>query len=135
MRSSDIEQGASHALTVFEIRLEGEFDLCERHRLTDAFAVAANAAVVVVNLDRTTYIDSTALQCLVALQIATQRREGVLVLTGVREAVLRLFEVTNLLEFFDVRDSISDLVKSNGQMRRLTLVSQPVHDSGSVVPE
>ncbi len=94
----------------FLIQLEGEFDLAERERLIDAFAIAQSAPVVVVNLRTTTYIDSTVLQCLFALQVATHKREAKLILVGLHGAVLRLFQITGLCNVFDIRDTLSDVV-------------------------
>lgn len=110
-------------LDVFEIRLEGEFDLSERRRLTDAFCVANSAAVVVLNLSKTTYMDSTALECVVALELATRRRGARFVLTGVDGTVRRLLEVSMLDGYFDIQPKIAGVLAPESRTRRLTLVS------------
>jgi anti-anti-sigma regulatory factor len=50
MESAEI-QDAPQPQSVFIIRLEGEFDIADRERLTDAFATANSAPLVVVDLN------------------------------------------------------------------------------------
>ena len=89
--------------------------------------IAETTPVAVVNLERTTYIDSTVLECFVALKIAREKRGTQLVLVGVREPVLRLFEVTRLDSFFDIRPSTRDVAMDEAaQVRRLTIESRPL---------
>jgi anti-anti-sigma factor len=126
MRKIDTAR-AETAPGVFVIQLEGEFDIAERARLLDAFAIAETAAVAVVNLERTTYIDSTVLECLVALKAAKEKRGTDLILVGAHQPVLRLFEVTQLDTFFDMRSSLKDLrLGQFAQVRRLTIESRPL---------
>jgi anti-anti-sigma factor len=110
-------------LDVFEIRLEGEFDLSERERLTDAFSVANSAALVILNLSKTTYMDSTALECTVALELATRRRGAHLVVTGVGGAVQRLLEVSTFDGYFDIQPKFAAALAPDSRIRKLTLVS------------
>ncbi|MGB8909632.1 MAG: STAS domain-containing protein [Candidatus Cybelea sp.] len=127
MQELKFERAEPASPCFFLIQLEGEFDLAERERLIDAFAIAQSAPVVAVNLQKTTYIDSTVLQCLVALNVATQKREAKLVLVGLRGAVLRLFQITGLHELFDIRGTLSDVAGLDGaQARRLTIESRPI---------
>ncbi|MGB6644495.1 MAG: STAS domain-containing protein [Candidatus Cybelea sp.] len=116
------------ANSIFVVRLEGEFDLADRHRLKDAFEVAQSAPVVVVDLAKATYIDSTVLACLVGLHRTTQKRKASLFLVGLRPTVLRLFEITALREIFDIRASLSDVPDVGiAEMRRLTIEGRPEH--------
>ncbi len=126
MKSTHFENADNAAPSFFVIQLEGEFDIAERERLTDAFSIVSSASIVVVNLERTTYIDSSVLECLVALRLATQRRGARLILTGVRGSVRRIFEITELHKLFDIREALSDVVDSDGQVRRLTIEARPV---------
>jgi anti-anti-sigma factor len=130
MRSTRIENAPNKAPRVFVIQLEGEFDFAERERLTDAFAIASSAPIVALNLTRATYIDSSVLECLLALRLATRKRGARLILTGVRGAVLRLFQITELHNLFDIQDALGDAAGS-GEQVRLTLVARqyaPVSD-------
>jgi anti-sigma B factor antagonist len=120
--------GAEPAVTsIFVIQLEGEFDLAERDRLKDAFGVAHTSATVVVNLGKTTYIDSTVLGCLVELRNATLRRGASLFLVGLDRQVRKLFEITSLDEIFNVRSRLSDVPDVDvAEIRRLTIEARPV---------
>jgi stage II sporulation protein AA (anti-sigma F factor antagonist) len=121
-----MEDAVTEAPGVFVIQLEGDFDLSERERLTDAFAVASSALIVAVNLSRATYIDSSVLECLLALHFATQKRGARLILAGVRGSVLRLFQITELYKLFDLQGGLSDAAGSGEEVRRLTLVARPI---------
>lgn len=127
MRQADSVGADTTASTFFIIQLEGEFDIAERTRLLDVFAIAETAPVVIVNLERTTYIDSIVLECLVALKVAKEKQGTELILVGAREPVLRLFEITRLDSFFDMRLSVKDVgLNEPTQVRRLTIESRPL---------
>src|SRR5580693_9450323 len=96
----------SIALKTFIIRLNGEFDLAERERLADAFGVATLTQLVIVDFEKTAYIDSTVLNCLVAFQAAAQKRNARLVLTGLSASLQRILKLSNLDQYFDIRCSI-----------------------------
>jgi len=127
-----VEVRAEHtepaAPSVFVIQLEGEFDLAERDRLTDAFAIAHSAPIVVVNLERTAFIDSSVLQCLMVLHVATQKRGAKLILAGAHGTVRRLLDVTQMDKVFDLRSSVNGLAGTNGQARRLTIEARPIRE-------
>lgn len=126
MRSVEAEQVAVEPRAAFIIRLEGEFDLAERRRLTDAFAIATSAPLVIVDLGRTDYIDSSVLQCLVTLHNDLLKRGTELVLIGMNSQVKRLFEVTELQKFFTIRNLLTDVTDiTRAEVRRLTIEARP----------
>lgn len=120
---------APFELDAFVIRLEGEFDIAERSRLLDAFAVAGNSATVVIDFKRTRYIDSTVLECLVAFQRALGERAGRLLLVDLSPEIRRIFDVCGLDRLFCIRGSfdevMEDLNADAARVRRLTLVAEP----------
>ena len=126
MRSSEYRQAPSEAPRAFVIRLEGEFDISERQRLTDAFAIAVEAPLVIVDLERTEYIDSSILACLVSLYKATEQRGAQLLLVGLNSQVRRLFDVTQLTAIFTIRDSVAQVTNSDTEVRRLTVEARPL---------
>ena len=127
MRTTDIDHADNTAPSVFVIQLEGEFDIAERTRLLDAFAIAEAAPLAVVNFERTTYIDSSVLECLIALKVAREKQGSDLVLVGIREPVRRIFELTRVDSFFDIRPSLRDLrIDEAVHARRLTIESRPL---------
>jgi anti-sigma B factor antagonist len=116
-------------LDVFVVSLEGEFDIAERVRLLDAFALTANASVVVVNFEKTHYVDSSVLECLVALERAITGRGATLRLVGLRSEIRRIFDVCGLDRIFDIRDKLSDVPEvsavDQSRVRRLALIVEP----------
>ena len=135
MEASVFEGAEQLAPRVFVVRLDGEFDLAERERLTDAFGIAQSAQLVVVNLQKTTYIDSTVLQCLVVLHAATEKRGAKLVFVGAQGSVLRLFEICELHKIFDIRSTLNDVPEFDGaQARRLTIEARPIADEYTADP-
>ncbi|MGC1381903.1 MAG: STAS domain-containing protein [Candidatus Baltobacteraceae bacterium] len=116
----------------FVIRLRGEFDIWERDRLRDAFAVAASAPLVIVDFEKVTYMDSTALSCLIELREATAMRSGELFLVNLAPFCRRIIEICGLDRVFDIRGSLSSVpgITSVPRAPELTLVSHHVATIG-----
>ena len=112
-------------------RLEGEFDLAEQERLTDAFAIATSVPLVVLDLEKADFIDSTILRCIVQLRADTHRRGAQLLLVALNKQVGRLFEVTQIDRIFDIRGSLAEVTEVyRDNVRRLTIASRPVDSNG-----
>jgi anti-anti-sigma factor len=125
MTSAENAQSSRLAHDIFVIHLEGDFDLSERSRLADAFNAAASAAIVVVDFERTTFIDSTVLGCLVTLLAATERRGARLMLVHLPPTIDRLLKITSLKDRFEIKPQLS-AIYGNGTpgVVQVTLVSQ-----------
>ncbi len=123
MRCANLRPTQPERLDVFVVELVGEFDFSERERLMEAFATARSAPLVFVNLEKTSYLDSAALQCLVGLCATTRKRRASLILLSVHGAVQRLFETCEMDKVFDIRSTLSDLGMGSAAMRRLTIES------------
>jgi anti-anti-sigma factor len=110
------------------VALDGEFDLADRQRLADAFDVAAQGAVVIVDLSQTTYIDSTVLWQLVKLRNRNGARPPAeLILTQPTGSVLRLFDVSQLFDLFVVRPSAESALTELGwreKAKHITVVGR-----------
>ncbi len=127
MRSVEPERPAAERPAAFIIRLEGEFDVAERQRLTDAFAIAISAPLVIVDLEGTDYIDSSVLECLITLHKATHQRGAELVLVGMNSQVRRLFEVTELQKLFSICASVAEATDvGRAEVGRLTIEARPI---------
>ncbi|HVR45781.1 MAG TPA: STAS domain-containing protein [Candidatus Binatia bacterium] len=128
-RASEIEQGPFE-LEAFIISLVGDFDIAERARLLDAFAIATSAAVVVIDLKKTRYLDSTVLECIVALRHAVAERGARLVLVGLSPDIRRIFEICNLERLLEIRPSLGDVTNELSgdapRLRRLSLIAEPL---------
>ncbi len=113
---------------VFVVRLEGLFNVAERERLEDAFAIPSSAALVVVDFRRVGYFDSSAIECLANLQRRTRSRGAELVLVGLDASFGRALELCEVEPPFDIRTSWSEMERvpelEPAQLRTLTLVSR-----------
>lgn len=108
------------------VSLEGEFDISDRRRLNDAFAVAAASPTVIVDFNKTSYIDSSALHCILTLRQSVYDSESRLVLVGLHDSVRRVFELCHLERLFDIRptlESVPDKAFEPARLQRLTLSS------------
>ncbi|HEY1883197.1 MAG TPA: STAS domain-containing protein [Candidatus Cybelea sp.] len=124
MQCVNLQPTKPETLDVFVVDLVGEFDLSERDRLMDAFGTAKSARLVFANLAKTSYMDSTALECLVHLHAMTRMRGAAFILLGVQGTVQRLFEICDLDKVFDIRSTLSDLGMASITARRLTVESR-----------
>src|SRR5580692_10490949 len=109
MQQCKLQPTQPEALDVFVVELVGEFDFSESERLTETFAITKTAPLVFVDLAKASYLDSTALQCLVALRSERFNRGAGLVLLGATGVVLQLLSVSRLAEVFDMRSSLCDI--------------------------
>jgi anti-sigma B factor antagonist len=109
------------------VSLNGEFDVGQRDRLDDAFAAALGSSLVVLDLERTQYLDSTVLSCLMRLHKTMLERNGRLILVRVPAIVHRLLDISQLTRLLDVRVDLGDIeperLSRGGGLRRIELVS------------
>ena len=82
---------------IARIRLTGELDVAKEQQLAAQLEAARTADSIIIDLTDVTYIDSSALRCFVKLkkQVRDRGRDPIL-LFGLRPALRRLFEITNL---------------------------------------
>lgn len=85
------------------VELIGEHDLATMQKLSPVIdSLAAVNDVLVVDLSRTEFMDSTVLKELVRAKHALEEHEGHLVLSGVVEPVVkRTLEVSGMMDYFD----------------------------------
>jgi anti-anti-sigma factor len=129
-RAGEIPE-APFELDAFIISLVGDFDIAERARLLDACAIAMSAAVVVIDLKKTRYLDSTVLECIVALRHAVAERGARLVLVGLSPDIRRIVEICNLERILEIRPSLSDVTNELSgdrapRLRRLSLIAESI---------
>ena len=118
---------AGGASLVFVIALDGEFDLTDCKRLQEAFKIPTVAGRVIVDLRRTSYIDSSILKCLVELRQRTLERHAQLVLVNLQAGVRRLFDVCEFDKLFDIsQGSVGSVLTGSAphDVRMLTIESR-----------
>ena len=100
----EVQIGARTEGPVTVIDVAGEVDLYTAPRLEEALTRGSAGAppLVVVNLSRTTYMDSTALRVLTAALKRVHEREGTLTLVSTQPNIAKLFTITGLDQVFSI---------------------------------
>ena len=102
------------ATNVVRIQLRGEFDASVKGSLAELLRPAETADTVILNLTETTYMDSTALGCLLNLHKQLRARgAGTVHIVGVRPHIRKLFNIAGLDKVFEISDTAS-----SGPLRR-----------------
>ncbi len=106
----DFEVGVRSEGTVTVVDVAGEVDLYTAPRLEDALTRGATGAppLVVVNLARTTYMDSTGLRVLTAALKRVRERDGELALVSTEAKIAKLFTITGLDQVFSLSATESE---------------------------
>lgn len=112
------------------VALDGEFDLAQRHRINDAFEAVSDEPLVVVDLERARYIDSTVLSSLIRLRNDVSERGGTMIVTSLQPMVVRLFQIAGLSELFDIRSTVAEIREEyglfDGALRRVEVVAEVI---------
>ncbi|HEV2357534.1 MAG TPA: STAS domain-containing protein [bacterium] len=92
----DVAVRTADGVTVVDVA--GEVDLYTAPRLEEALAKASGRTppLIVVNLGRTTYLDSTALRVLTAMFKRVRERQGEMAIAEVQPKIAKLFTLTGL---------------------------------------
>jgi anti-anti-sigma factor len=107
--------------------LIGAFDLAQRSRITELFDSVSDDPIVALDLERTSYIDSVAIGCIIRLNGDLTERGGRLFLTEASAVVKRILDVTGLAALLPGRSALDALLEERGvdaaSLRRLELAS------------
>lgn len=113
------------------VALDGEFDLAQRHRISSAFEAVSDEPLVVVDLERARYIDSTVLSSLIRLRNDVSDRGGTMIVTSPQPTVARLFAVAGLNELFDVRSTVAEVREQyglfDGALRHVEVIADVIN--------
>lgn len=89
--------------TALHLQMRGEFDISNKDRLSAILLPGESADDVIIDMADTTYIDSSALHCLIHLkQQMMKRGRGTVQLVGVRPGIRRMFTITQLDALFEI---------------------------------
>jgi anti-sigma B factor antagonist len=96
----------SASATSAAVTIEGDLDLAERERFPEVTARVSGLRrqLLVLDLCRVTFMDSTGAAFLMALADASARRGGATVLRGASERELFVLEVCGALDMFRIDD-------------------------------
>lgn len=100
------------------VEFAGEFDIAQSERLSDALAVAAGAAEVILDFSNVSYMDSAMLNALIAFRRlrAEKGHHDHVPIEGASEMARRLFAITHLNKFFDLREPSASRPKQATQI-------------------
>ncbi len=92
------------SLKTVRVRLSGEFDLSSEEQLEALLLPAEDADNAIIDMSETTYIDSTALSCLIRLKkrLAARGDVGTVYLVGMNSSIRKLFSITGLDGVFEI---------------------------------
>jgi anti-anti-sigma factor len=96
------------------VALVGAFDLAQRPRITELFESVTDEPVVALDLERTTYIDSITLGCIIRLNGDLSERGGRLFVVGASAVVKRILDVTGLSTVLPGPDALAACLKERG---------------------
>ncbi|MGR4065714.1 MAG: STAS domain-containing protein [Vulcanimicrobiaceae bacterium] len=103
-QESHMQQNLSDTVVV---TLDGEYDIARQGELDEALAPAYGASVAILDLRAVSYMDSTALTCLLRLKKRmAESGPGVVRLVAPQRPIVRLLDITRLDTVFDVYDSL-----------------------------
>jgi anti-anti-sigma factor len=74
--------------------------------------LVSTTSAVVVNLDGVSYIDSEGLSLLLGIHMSLRNRGGEMRLAGANPVIKDLLQLANLLDVFDVHESVDQAVKA-----------------------
>lgn len=111
MQGFELHHRAEHGAAVVEV--VGELDLATSEELGQLLATTAGS-VVVVDLSRVSFIDSTTLSMLITARDRLRSEGSSCRLVICTPIVERVFEVTGLTEAFDIYRSVPDAVGAAG---------------------
>ena len=106
--TSDDEVWAVRSPGTWILVIRGEFDIYSSVEIRDQLyeAVSAGVSTVLVDLEETTFMDPVGLGVLVDALHASQRDGTQLKLVAPSKAVLRLLELTSLVDLFVVEQDL-----------------------------
>jgi anti-sigma B factor antagonist len=108
----DIGVRSLDGVTVVDVA--GEVDLYTAPRLEEALAKASTAAgsLVVVNLTKTGYLDSTALRVLTSALKRVRDRQGGMAVVSAQPKITKLFTLTGLDQVFTICTTEGEAITS-----------------------
>lgn len=97
------ESGSGYVL----VSVVGEVDVATAPQLRDSLgdAVAEGFPTVVVDLTGVTFLDSTTLGVLIEAKKLCDDEDGAMRIAVSEPRILKIFEITGLIEFFDIRST------------------------------
>ena len=96
------------------VDIEGEVDVYTSMELKKELnsLIDNENKLLIINLDKVTYMDSSGLGILVAILKRIKREEGNLRILKLTPSIRKIFELTRLTKFFEIFDDEAEAIKS-----------------------
>lgn len=107
--------------TIPILALKGHFDSYEVQRVSESILHAlSETKYLIINLQETTFIDSSALSCLVQSMKRARFQQGDVILSAMSETVATIFELTRLNIAFTIYPTETEAVQAvqNGDINK-----------------
>lgn len=98
---------------VYIVDVKGEMDLYNAHQLKDLVnkMIEKKIQSFVINMEGVDYIDSTGIGALIAICNSLKKQGFKLAISGVHGSVKKVIELTKLIGFFPLANSLDDAIK------------------------
>ncbi len=96
------------------VGLDGEFDLAQKQRLAETFATLSGESIVIVDLERTKYMDSSVLSCLLNVRRDLAKSGGRRFFSGPATRARRHLGVSGLGSRVEIRESVAEICSELG---------------------
>lgn len=92
------------------IKISGEVDIYNCNNLKQMFMskVESGFKKFIFNMEELTYIDSSGIGILIFIKTTVSKNGGKMVVSGVKDSVNKIFELTKLSSFFTIADELQD---------------------------
>ena len=92
------------------IKISGEVDIYNCNNLKQMFMTKLEQGFkkFLFDMDELTYIDSSGIGILIFIKTTVNKNGGKMVVTGVKDSVHKIFELTKLSSFFTIADEQAD---------------------------
>jgi anti-anti-sigma factor len=92
------------------LRLSGEYDISRKDELNAALSAAYNATEAILDVRDVSYIDSTAIECLIRLRKRMSENGSSLIrLVGPTRQVRKVLQLTGLHQVFELSETSEDV--------------------------
>ncbi|MDR1249903.1 MAG: STAS domain-containing protein [Treponema sp.] len=98
------------------IDIQGELDLYNSYKLKELLGKMLEKKIerFIINLDEVEYIDSSGIGALIYVSSTLKKLDHKLAITNIRGAVKRVIEMTKLMGFFPVTETLDEAIKKVG---------------------
>jgi anti-sigma B factor antagonist len=101
---------------IYIIDIQGELDLYNSYKLKELLGKMLEKKIerFIINLEEVEYIDSSGIGALIYVSSTLKKLNHKLAITNIRGAVKRVIEMTKLMGFFPVAETLDEAIKKVG---------------------